>query len=231
MACTKHGVWLDQEVCVKCLLDQIASLTARLAASEAALVTERERVKTAHAEGADAIIASFSHTDLRGRVCELEAENAELQRALAAEESELTAAVARAEKAEAFVVGGMSRAAHQSIVEDWKEMLSKAESARHAALAKLRELKEERDRLRLLLKAKLPPPDHMASRERVNAWLDIVAPIKSGIAAAREDAVRPVFAWINESSNNQRSFGESVDEWVDRYLASLVGKEPSDETR
>jgi hypothetical protein len=72
----------------------------RIASLEAERESERERVKTAHAEGADAIIASFSNTDLRGRVCELEAENAELARAHAAAESELTAALSRAENVE-----------------------------------------------------------------------------------------------------------------------------------
>lgn len=66
---------------------QIAALTSRLAEAEAALEKERERYSQAHADGADAIIASFSHVDLRGRICELE--------------SSLAAAVARAERADA----------------------------------------------------------------------------------------------------------------------------------
>ena len=52
--------------------DKLRAQEARVAELEAEVERLKAEIKTAHADGADAIIASFAHTDLRKRICQLE---------------------------------------------------------------------------------------------------------------------------------------------------------------
>lgn len=150
------------------LMDLQRELTA---AEERARVAE-ERVRTAHADGADAIIASFSNADLRGRVCELERENAELARAHAVAESELTAALARAERAEA----------------EWdglRKTIPRVDAADFDQLAEIaKQTEQSRKRMEEIM-------DRIESRPTREAAL----------AAARADAVREFAEWCDRGDS------------------------------
>lgn len=80
------AVALAQEHCPKPVLGQawltdgIPLLAERAKRAEAEVARLREAIKTAHADGASALVASFENTDPKARVCELEAEVARLKK-------------------------------------------------------------------------------------------------------------------------------------------------------
>lgn len=74
-------VWMEQKAAK--FRDQCDAERKRASELGAEVERLREAIKTAHADGASALVASFENTDSKARVCELEAEVARLKQATA----------------------------------------------------------------------------------------------------------------------------------------------------
>jgi hypothetical protein len=71
-------VWMEQKAAK--FRDQCDAERKRASELGAEVERLREAIKTAHADGASALVASFENTDPKARVCELEAEVARLKK-------------------------------------------------------------------------------------------------------------------------------------------------------